>query len=106
MARSRKGTQAASDIPKQRNAQRQELDALQQAAPLAASPNGSPAGAPSPNVFGPSQRPDEPITAGANLGPGQSPGTVSVLPEDPDQLIRAIYAMYPHPEILRLLNDA
>jgi len=109
MARSRK-PQGASDIPKQRNVQRQELDDLQQAAPLSgpASSGGGPSAAPPQNVdvFGPTARPSEPVTAGAQLGPGVSPGGPGLVPDDPDQLIRAIYAVYPHPEILRLLNDA
>lgn len=52
-----------------------ELAALQQAAPLAATPGGDapPAGGGMPPITpmgAPTQRPDEPVTAGAPLGPG------------------------------------
>jgi len=108
MARSRK-PQGASDIPKQRNVQRQELDDLQQAAPiagLASSGGGSPVAPPSNvDVFGPSARPGEPVTAGAQLGPGVSPPMMEEpTPVDPDLLLRRLYRLYPHPGILRLVR--
>lgn len=55
-------------------------------------------------VFGPSQRPDEPATAGIPFGPG-SPGPGTLLPADPDQLLRAMVAVFPHPDLLALLED-
>lgn len=85
----------------------------QQAAPL--SPAGTPgAGAgPSPRralpigedgIFGGTDRPAEPMTAGVDWGegPGAPPGPI--LEEDHNMLLRAIVAQYPHPDIVRLLN--
>ena len=87
-------------------------EAMQQAAPLAAAgqasttgaPAGSatgPQGAPLPDVFGPTARPGEPITAGAPLGAGPNG---SMLPDDPDAQLRALYEAYPHPDLLALLE--
>lgn len=50
-----------------------------------------------PNVFGPTEFPNEPGTAGINRAP-------SVIPQDPDMLIRYLYSLYPHPAIGRLIN--
>jgi hypothetical protein len=47
-------------------------------------------------VFGPTERPSEPLSAGLRAGP--------ILPDDPDVLLRALYGIYPHPDILRLMN--
>ena len=88
--------------------QRQALTGLQAAAPLAAgavAPGTASAGAVSsfaapgprpPQVFGPTERPSEPLSAGLRAGP--------ILPDDPDVLLRALYWIYPHPDILRLMN--
>jgi len=90
--------------------QRQALEQTQQAAPLAA---GTGSGAPSPSappptpgleegfggggVFGPTQRPQEPANTGLTPQGG-------MLDEDPDMLVRYLYSLYPHPDILRLLD--
>lgn len=80
---------------------RQELEQLQQAAPLSASPGGD-VGAPAPvDVteglvgFGePTQMPDEPVTAGAALGDG--PGLEALgLPNQPDDDMRALVKYLP-----------
>lgn len=53
-------------------------------------------------AFGPTQRPREPITAGAPEGPGRNPRP-TLQQQDPDLLLRAIYARFPHPDIARIL---
>jgi hypothetical protein len=81
---------------------RQELEQLQQAAPLAASPGGD-VGAPQPaqdltaglvGFDAPSQEPDTPITAGAALGDG--PGLEALgLPSQPDEDMRRLVGWLP-----------
>lgn len=83
---------------------RQALETQQQAAPL---PNSAPTGgragpgaAPvpvGPSVFGPSTRPNEPVTAGLRSGP-------AIMGDDPDAVLRALYQLFPHPDIARLLR--
>lgn len=80
---------------------RQELEQLQQAAPLSASPGGG-AGAPAPvDVteglvgFGePTQMPGEPVTAGAALGDG--PGLEALgLPNQPAEDVKRLIQYLP-----------
>lgn len=91
------------------------LEAQQRGAPLAAEPTGStvpstpPAGAggsPSSTpvlpamgggVFGPSERPSEPITQGI---PRQAQG----MKPDADAMLRELYRQFPHPQILALIR--
>lgn len=81
--------------------ERQELDQLQQAAPVAASPGGD-VGRPqladvSEGLVGfdaPTQMPDTPVTAGAAMGDG--PGLEALgLPNAPDQDMRRLVAYLP-----------
>lgn len=81
--------------------ERQNLEQLQQAAPLSASPGGD-VGAPEPVDpteglvgFGePSQMPDEPVTAGAALGAG--PGLEALgLPNQPDEDMKRLVGYLP-----------
>jgi hypothetical protein len=81
--------------------ERQELENLQQSAPLSESPGGD-VGAPEPadltaDLIGfdmPSQMPDEPVTAGAPSGDG--PGLeVLGLPNQPDEDLRRLVAWLP-----------
>lgn len=81
--------------------ERKELDQLQQAAPLSASPGGD-VGAPEvvdPTAglvgFGePTQMPDEPVTAGAEVGAG--PGLEALgLPSQPDEDMKRLVAYLP-----------
>lgn len=55
-----------------------------------------------PDVFAPTARRSEPLTAGAAEGPG--PADLSMLPPDPVSVLRAIYLQYPSPGIRRLLE--
>lgn len=75
-------------------------------------PPGPPAPSPSPDadvapgglmpLNAPSQRPSEPLLAGA---PGtEGPGGGTLLPDDPNAILRHLYAVYPHPDILRLME--
>lgn len=91
--------------------QRQQLEQTQAAAPMAAGqPPPSPAGnrpslsrAPGPpdggGIFGPTQRPQEAPNTGLTAQPG-------MLADDPDGLIRYLYSIHPHPDLLRLLDPA
>jgi len=54
-------------------------------------------------LFAPTARPGEPVTAGANGGPG--PNGPDLLPQDPDELLRAAYLAYPDPVLLRFMRD-
>lgn len=81
--------------------ERQDLEQLQQAAPLSASPGGD-VGAPQPadvsaDVVGldaPSQMPDTPVTDGAELGDGSGMEALG-LPNEPDQDLRRLVAYLP-----------
>lgn len=94
---------------------RKQLESMQQSFPLPATGGGSAPPAPAAaggggsapmpmpmpvDVFGPTQRPDEPLTAGAG------PEGVGMLPPDPAELLRAIYLRYPSPGTRRLLEYA
>lgn len=82
--------------------ERQELEQMQQAAPLSASPGGD-VGAPQPagditaglvGFDAPTQEPGTPITAGAALGDG--PGLEALgLPNQPDEDMRRLVAWLP-----------
>jgi len=61
---------------------------------------GGPSGAGLPpiDVFGPTGRPNEPMTAGI--------GDESLVsPEDPDMMLKAIIEVFPHPSLQRLLTE-
>lgn len=83
----------------------------QSAAPM--SPQAAPVGggsAPRPGaqrppdgVFGPTNRPGEPLTAGVDYGPGPG-GRAPILPDDPDLLIKALAQLNPHPDLVELAN--
>ncbi|MGW2169134.1 hypothetical protein ACWC1C_01225 [Streptomyces sp. NPDC001705] len=81
--------------------ERQELEQMQQAAPVSASPGGD-VGAPqmadvAADVVGfdaPTQMPDEPVTAGAGMGDG--PGMEALgLPNQPDEDMRRLVTWLP-----------
>lgn len=81
--------------------ERQELEQMQQAAPVSASPGGD-VGAPQPvditegliGLDAPTQMPDEPVTAGAAMGDG--PGLEALgLPNEADQDLRRLVMYLP-----------
>jgi len=97
-----------------------ELNAVNNAAPLAAAP-GIPSGGPIPQgqplpeqpevtPFGAStERPDEPVTHGNPLGPGAGPEALQLPNNQPDSdrssaLIRAMYEIAPSPELARIVD--
>jgi predicted lipid-binding transport protein (Tim44 family) len=71
-----------------------DFNDMQSAAPMAAAPsvsntrtrNTSPTGqrAAATPLFSPTQRPDEPVTAGAPFGPGAGPSMPEMAPQDAD----------------------
>jgi hypothetical protein len=55
----------------------------------------------------PTQRPNEPLTAGLSTGPGPGPAALGLPAPDPVvNTLRGIYARYPNPEIAALLQEA
>lgn len=93
--------------------ERKALVDQQRAAPLASQGSPGAAGqAPRPvtpigpeGIFGGTDRPGEPITAGIDFGPGPGAAPGPLLPDDPNLLLRAIVAQVgPHPDLVRLLN--
>ena len=102
--------QPIRSFPAQFQGQRQQLAQQQAAAPLATgqSPVGAQPGAGSTppllaqSPFRPTDRPDEPVTEGIPFGPGGS--GAGVLPPDPDELLRSLARIFPHPHLLSLLR--
>lgn len=83
---------------------------LQQGAPMAAAaptpthqraPGASapPLGAPDP--FGPTRRPGEPVTAGAMLGPGRTPGGA----ESSIDRLRGVYSRFPYEGLRDIIEE-
>ncbi len=112
MPRIQKGTQPVRAPSGGPIGQRQQLETAQEAIPLPEGRGGSPGGPggggggpPLPvdrlDVFGPTGRPGEPLTAGASAGPG--PTNIGMLPPDHLQKIRAIQMTYPSPGLRRLI---
>lgn len=55
----------------------------------------------------PTERPDEPVTAGASFGPGRTP-TTAYMPPMEDEVVtelRALYAAYPSDELADMLDS-
>lgn len=91
----------------------QDFQEMQSAAPMSASRTAgrasgagkakAPAGPTATPLFGPTQRPDEPITAGAPFGPGEgppvNPGTQKLAAQDAQMLSKYL------PEMMVMAND-
>lgn len=91
--------------------EKQKLEQAQQAIPLPAQPSPQGGGQQQgeqpverPDVFAPTGRPSEPLTAGAASGPG--PQSLELLPPDPVAHLRALYQRFPHEDLRRLLERA
>jgi len=56
-----------------------------------------------PNIFAPTERPGEPATQGVPIGPGAGPSTV--MPDNTDVILQALYQINPHPSIIELINN-
>jgi hypothetical protein len=55
-----------------------------------------------PNVFAPTENPNEPITAGVPIGAGETPTIIS---DNTDIILQALYQTNPSPIILELINN-
>jgi hypothetical protein len=91
--------------------QRAELTQLAQGAPMAqAMPMPTPMGTPpvpTVGIFEPTQRPNEPITAGVDVGPGPGSEALMTPVDAPDQLAtfaRAMYMANPSPQLRRIVE--
>lgn len=114
MGRNRAGDQPVRVPTDTRFGQRKQLEAAQGAIPLPDNQTPTPTptqGAPaqgmpqsSVNVFGSSQRPSEPLTAGAPIGPG--PSGPEDLPQDELEFLRAVRFRFPGPGLNRLIEFA
>ena len=94
-------TQPIRRIPGQAYGEGQELVEQQQAAPLpVARRTQQPTRL---NIFAPTERPAEPITEGAMLGPGSPPA--QAIDEDANMLLAAMYQVYPSSIISELINQ-
>jgi len=88
--------------------------AAQKAVPMAAAPTDTVQQAPQvqPGQLGafnrPTERPAEPVTAGASFGPGPTPTTMFAVPRDNDPVLnelRALYQAYPSEELADMLDS-
>ena len=86
----------------------QQMEA-QSAVPMAQAPTDRPVVAPgSMGAFDrPTERPMEPVTAGASFGPGPTPRTQFAIPTSDSVLIelRALYQAYPSDELADMLDS-
>jgi hypothetical protein len=76
-------------------------------APAPAAPASPVPGAMGP-LTRPTERPNEPLTAGASFGPGPTPGTQFVVPKESDPILnelRGLYQAYPSPELADMLDS-
>lgn len=98
--------QPIREMPSQAYGDRTELTGLQGSAPMAATPSAPAAMRPTP-LSAPTERPTEPITAGAPFGPGPGREVMPIPPMPEDEtanLIRALYAINPDPDLARLIQ--
>lgn len=94
------------------------LEDAQKAVPMGSSPTGSAPQVqrPIPGELGlltrPTESPEEPITAGAPFGPGPGPSAAGIpinaapmsgSKQDLIERVRAIYSMYPNPNLMSLM---
>ena len=91
--------------------QRAELTQLAQGAPMAqgmAIPTGmGTPPVPTVGIFEPTQRPNEPLTAGVDVGPGPGSEALMTPVDAPDQLAtfaRAMYMANPSPQLRRIVE--
>lgn len=99
-------TQGAMPIPSGgQYGERKALQELQTSAKMAgnATPQRKVTG-----LFEPTQRPDEPVTAGAPVGPGSNyinqPFDQMITSEDPNIVIRAAYMAFPNESLRRVVE--
>jgi len=101
-------TLAAKAAPGQTYGEAGKQIAAQQAVPMAAPPTER---TPVTPLGAPTERPEEPLTAGMSFGPGPGPEVLSTRytpamgsRQDIRERVRTIAAMYPNPNLLALLE--
>lgn len=61
-----------------------------------------------PNLTDPTQRPDEPVTAGIDMGPGPGSNALGPMPPSPSDptrmIVQALMDISPSPDLARILN--
>lgn len=109
-----KPTQAARYVPGQPWGQGQATMDQQQAAPMAGNPTAAPMAPSLPPVTplgAPTERPDEPITHGVDMGPGAGsdiitmPAMAAPMPENTVQMVQALYMQDPSNQDLRYMLE-
>ncbi len=95
-------TQPIRRIPGQQYGEGKALVDQQQAAPLPVAAQSGTQGK-GINIFAPTERPAEPITEGAMLGPGSPPN--QAIDEDANMLLAAMYQVYPSSIISEMINQ-
>ena len=110
--RSDLNAQPVRTVPNQTYGQAGQQAASQQVIPLPQqqpfqSRLGNAAPSPPP-LDAPTQRPQEPLTAGANFGPGPGPEALGPMAQAPDveSFLRGVYSNFPDPSVLDLLQEA
>lgn len=103
------GRQAAMDIPAGGNyGDRAAMQQLQTSAPMSASSEVQLPLMPQRQINASSQRPNEPITTGSPFGAGAGPEVLPTFAPAPDETattIRALAAIYPDPDLQRLVQQ-
>ena len=79
-----------------------QMDA-QRAVPVAPPPPPQPADL--PPLTRPSERPNEPVTAGLPIGPGPGPEVLTRFDDGPATMLRAAYARFPSEELRELIEE-
>lgn len=98
--------QPIREMPSQAYGEGVQMQALQGSAPMNATPSMPTAMRPTP-LSAPTERPQEPITAGAPFGPGAGREVMPIPPMPIDEtanLVRALYAIYPDQDLARLIQ--
>ena len=97
-------TQAVRRIPGVEYGEQKALTEQQQAAPLPKDtmPQAQPRPMPNIDVFGSTQRPTEPVTAGLDIGPG--PGPMIPPQQNVNDLLYQMYAMTGDTALLQLVD--
>ena len=97
-------TQAVRRIPGVEYGEQKQLTEQQQAAPLPKDtmPQAQPRPMPNIDVFGATQRPTEPVTAGLDIGPGV--GSAQPPQQNVNDLLYQMYAMTGDTALLQLVD--
>jgi hypothetical protein len=105
---------AKTAVPGQAYGEASKQLAAQAAVPMGSSPAPTPPAQPQvmPGGLGslarPTERPNEPVTAGASFGAGPTPGVQFVVPREADAVLnelRGLYQAYPSPELADMLDS-